>query len=180
MQWVNPLDLWRAASVVCPHRHQRLQRLEEGGHSVPGDFAHQCVHGLDARICQNELQSHQSPAPNLPMLLCPTILQSYHPTILQSLARSYAAMLTCCHDWHNNRRIHLGARACGVRCGVRWCAVRGAVQVRNPPIVDTRVNFSKWVCELHNEVNDRLGKPQFDCSKVLERWRTGPADGSCT
>ena len=35
------------------------------------------------------------------------------------------------------------------------------------------------MCELHNEVNDRLGKPQFDCDKVDERWRTGPADGSC-
>eukprot|EP00043_Microstomoeca_roanoka_P017992 m.189855 g.189855 ORF g.189855 m.189855 type:complete len:155 (-) comp16748_c0_seq4:1538-2002(-) len=51
--------------------------------------------------------------------------------------------------------------------------------IRNPPRVATRREFSMWMCELHNEVNDRLGKALFDCSKVDERWRTGPADGSC-
>ncbi|EGD77998.1 hypothetical protein PTSG_09636 [Salpingoeca rosetta] len=51
--------------------------------------------------------------------------------------------------------------------------------MRNPPRLATRKDFSLWMCEMHNEVNDRLGKPQFDCSKVDERWRTGPADGSC-
>ena len=29
------------------------------------------------------------------------------------------------------------------------------------------------------QVNEMLGKPTFDCSKVFERWRDGPADGSC-
>ena len=24
-----------------------------------------------------------------------------------------------------------------------------------------------------------LGKPEFDCSKVFQRWRDGWADGSC-
>eukprot|EP00045_Choanoeca_perplexa_P000117 m.13037 g.13037 ORF g.13037 m.13037 type:complete len:174 (+) comp10084_c0_seq1:99-620(+) len=50
---------------------------------------------------------------------------------------------------------------------------------RHPPQVTTQKDFALWMCELHNEVNDRLGKPQFDCSKVDERWRTGPTDGSC-
>ena len=37
-----------------------------------------------------------------------------------------------------------------------------------------------WLCKIHNEVNEMLGKPSFDCSRVLERWRDGPADGvSC-
>ncbi|GFR94432.1 sulfhydryl oxidase [Elysia marginata] len=46
---------------------------------------------------------------------------------------------------------------------------------------DTRSNtaLSQWFCELHNKVNVRLGKAEFDCSKVLERWRDGWADGTC-
>eukprot|EP00039_Didymoeca_costata_P020945 m.342909 g.342909 ORF g.342909 m.342909 type:complete len:160 (-) comp22012_c0_seq1:73-552(-) len=51
--------------------------------------------------------------------------------------------------------------------------------IRNPPRTQSRHEFSQWMCEIHNEVNDRLNKPKFDCSKVLERWRTGPPDGSC-
>lgn len=46
---------------------------------------------------------------------------------------------------------------------------------------DTRSNItlSEWFCELHNRVNVRLGKAEFDCSRVLERWRDGWADGTC-
>lgn len=40
-------------------------------------------------------------------------------------------------------------------------------------------DFATWMCEVHNEVNDRMGKPLFDCATVEERWRTGPSDGSC-
>ena len=46
---------------------------------------------------------------------------------------------------------------------------------------DTSSNkaLSLWFCDYHNEVNRRLGKKEFDCSKVFERWRDGWADGSC-
>jgi len=46
---------------------------------------------------------------------------------------------------------------------------------------DVRNNWalSVWMCELHNDVNDRQGKPPFDCTKVFERWRDGWADNSC-
>ena len=49
----------------------------------------------------------------------------------------------------------------------------------HPPDVSGTVGLSTWLCHMHNDVNRRLGKPIFDCSKVLERWRDGPADGSC-
>eukprot|EP01147_Barroeca_monosierra_P010723 gene10723-2813_t len=52
--------------------------------------------------------------------------------------------------------------------------------MRNPPRLQSRQEFARWMCEMHNEVNDRLGKTIFDCSKVEERWRTGPSDGSCS
>lgn len=50
---------------------------------------------------------------------------------------------------------------------------------KNPPDVSGREQLSKWLCGVHNEVNERLGKDQFDCSRVLERWKDGPKDGSC-
>nr|XP_025043624.1 FAD-linked sulfhydryl oxidase ALR [Pelodiscus sinensis] len=40
-------------------------------------------------------------------------------------------------------------------------------------------NFSQWLCLLHNDVNRKLGKSEFDCSRVDERWRDGWKDGSC-
>ncbi|XP_064599770.1 LOW QUALITY PROTEIN: FAD-linked sulfhydryl oxidase ALR-like [Liolophura sinensis] len=49
----------------------------------------------------------------------------------------------------------------------------------NTPDTTSRRNLSQWFCRLHNDVNKRLGKPKFDCSKVDERWRDGWKDGSC-
>ncbi|KAJ3021630.1 hypothetical protein HKX48_008111 [Thoreauomyces humboldtii] len=48
--------------------------------------------------------------------------------------------------------------------------------VRRPPDVTSNRALSKWFCEVHNEVNERQGKPIFDCSKVFERWRDGEKD----
>lgn len=51
----------------------------------------------------------------------------------------------------------------------------------NPPDVSSRVSLSRWLCERHNEVNKRKGKPLFDCSikSTDERWKDGPSDGRC-
>lgn len=49
----------------------------------------------------------------------------------------------------------------------------------NPPDVSGRVGLSRWLCERHNDVNGKLGKERFDCAKTDERWKDGPADGSC-
>ena len=49
----------------------------------------------------------------------------------------------------------------------------------NPPDVSSRSGLSWWLCQRHNEVNERLGKNLFDCAKTDERWKDGPADGSC-
>eukprot|EP00038_Savillea_parva_P027618 m.60646 g.60646 ORF g.60646 m.60646 type:complete len:164 (+) comp7966_c0_seq1:71-562(+) len=63
-------------------------------------------------------------------------------------------------------------------CG--YCAdTTSEEMVRNPPRTETRQEFAQWMCEIHNEVNDRLGKPQFDCSKVEERWRKAPPGSGC-
>ncbi|XP_073492562.1 FAD-linked sulfhydryl oxidase ALR [Aquarana catesbeiana] len=47
------------------------------------------------------------------------------------------------------------------------------------PDTSSRHNLSQWMCILHNDVNRKLGKVEFDCSKVDERWRDGWKDGSC-
>ncbi|KAL7814744.1 augmenter of liver regeneration [Trichoderma gracile] len=50
---------------------------------------------------------------------------------------------------------------------------------RQRPQVSSRDEFSQWLCRAHNDVNRKLGKPEFDCSRVDERWRTGWKDGRC-
>lgn len=51
----------------------------------------------------------------------------------------------------------------------------------NPPDVSGRFGLSRWLCERHNDVNERLGKKKFDCGikSLDERWKDGPSDGSC-
>jgi FAD-linked sulfhydryl oxidase len=51
----------------------------------------------------------------------------------------------------------------------------------NPPDVSGREALSRWLCERHNEVNEKLGKEKFGCdwSELNARWRDGPADGRC-
>ncbi len=51
---------------------------------------------------------------------------------------------------------------------------------KDPPAVDSQSGLAQWLCRMHNEVNERLGKPLFDCKNVDERWRDGPSDGSCS
>ncbi|KAJ2159774.1 Flavin-linked sulfhydryl oxidase of the mitochondrial IMS [Coemansia sp. RSA 552] len=51
---------------------------------------------------------------------------------------------------------------------------------KHPPPVATRIGLSQWLCRTHNKVNVLLGKDEFDCSKVDERWRDGPSDGRCS
>eukprot|EP00307_Rebecca_sp_RCC1486_P012739 CAMPEP_0119413466 /NCGR_PEP_ID=MMETSP1335-20130426/5547_1 /TAXON_ID=259385 /ORGANISM="Chrysoculter rhomboideus, Strain RCC1486" /LENGTH=174 /DNA_ID=CAMNT_0007438263 /DNA_START=17 /DNA_END=541 /DNA_ORIENTATION=- len=44
-----------------------------------------------------------------------------------------------------------------------------------PPRVSSRRDFSLWMCEFHNRVNEQIGKPTFKCDlKTLdEAWRVG-------
>ncbi|KAJ0115915.1 hypothetical protein J7T55_004084 [Diaporthe amygdali] len=55
---------------------------------------------------------------------------------------------------------------------------RGYIQ-KDPVKAGSRGEFGKWLCDAHNDVNKKLGKPVFDCSKWEERWRTGWKDGRC-
>ncbi|XP_003423948.1 FAD-linked sulfhydryl oxidase ALR [Nasonia vitripennis] len=50
---------------------------------------------------------------------------------------------------------------------------------KSPPKTDSNHQLSQWLCDVHNEVNKKLGKPVFDCSLINQRWRDGWLDGSC-
>lgn len=43
---------------------------------------------------------------------------------------------------------------------------------RSPPRTESRTSLSQWLCEAHNNVNERLGKTPFPCEQVQERWLT--------
>ncbi|KAK5856570.1 hypothetical protein PBY51_008155 [Eleginops maclovinus] len=56
--------------------------------------------------------------------------------------------------------------------------LRGRLKT-NQPDTRNRHALSQWFCNIHNDINIRLGKPEFDCSRVDERWKDGWKDGSC-
>eukprot|EP00301_Raphidiophrys_heterophryoidea_P009817 c1478_g1_i1.p1 GENE.c1478_g1_i1~~c1478_g1_i1.p1 ORF type:complete len:193 (-),score=34.63 c1478_g1_i1:247-825(-) len=47
----------------------------------------------------------------------------------------------------------------------------------NPPRLETREAFSVWICEQHNVVNEKLGKPTSRCNiaELDKRWRFNPS-----
>ncbi|XP_065155372.1 FAD-linked sulfhydryl oxidase ALR-like isoform X1 [Atheta coriaria] len=60
------------------------------------------------------------------------------------------------------------------------CAEGLREDLKEHPIrTNNQDELSQWLCEIHNRVNLKIGKPAFDCSKVHERWRDGWKDGSC-
>ncbi|KAF8930659.1 hypothetical protein BGZ58_008105 [Dissophora ornata] len=46
----------------------------------------------------------------------------------------------------------------------------------HPPQTSSRAALSNWACAVHNIVNARLGKPEFDCSTLADVYKCGCAD----
>lgn len=46
----------------------------------------------------------------------------------------------------------------------------------HPPQTSSRASLSNWACSVHNIVNIRLGKPEFDCSTLADVYKCGCAD----
>jgi FAD-linked sulfhydryl oxidase len=38
--------------------------------------------------------------------------------------------------------------------------------IDHPPVVDSRSTITQWMCMIHNLVNVRLKKPEFDCALI--------------
>ncbi|KAG0289903.1 hypothetical protein BGZ96_006620 [Linnemannia gamsii] len=47
---------------------------------------------------------------------------------------------------------------------------------QHPPQVSSRASLSNWACSIHNIVNVRLGKPEFDCGTLADVYKCGCAD----
>ncbi len=47
----------------------------------------------------------------------------------------------------------------------------GRALTERPPRLDSQAEFAHWMCDAHNHVNARLGKPLFPCEQVQRRWR---------
>ncbi|KAG9062707.1 hypothetical protein KI688_005013 [Linnemannia hyalina] len=47
---------------------------------------------------------------------------------------------------------------------------------QHPPQTSSRASLSNWTCSVHNIVNVRLGKPEFDCSTLADVYKCGCAD----
>ncbi|KAF9421218.1 hypothetical protein BGZ94_008878 [Podila epigama] len=47
---------------------------------------------------------------------------------------------------------------------------------KHPPQTSSRASLSNWSCAVHNIVNARLGKPEFDCSTLADVYKCGCAD----
>ncbi|KAI8393612.1 sulfhydryl oxidase [Radiomyces spectabilis] len=45
---------------------------------------------------------------------------------------------------------------------------------KEPVRVGSRKKLSEWLCRRHNEVNEKLGKPAFDCTQVFKKWVENP------
>ncbi|KAJ3240611.1 hypothetical protein HDU78_002234 [Chytriomyces hyalinus] len=43
----------------------------------------------------------------------------------------------------------------------------------NPPDVSSKAAVADWACRVHNIVNKRKEKPQFDCSKIMKFYDCG-------
>ncbi|CCF58975.1 hypothetical protein KAFR_0F03790 [Kazachstania africana CBS 2517] len=55
-----------------------------------------------------------------------------------------------------------------------WCATDFEKYIREySPRVESKEELSRWMCEAHNKVNVKLGKPKFDCNFWKQRWHDG-------
>lgn len=50
----------------------------------------------------------------------------------------------------------------------------------HPLQTSSRESASQWACAVHNVVNTRLQKPQFDCSTIAEKYKCGCDDEDAT
>lgn len=89
-------------------------------------------------------------------------------TLLHTIAAYYPAEPD--ERTRNETRTFLNSFANVFPC--KWCATDFQQSLKNaPPRLDSQNEFAKWLCDAHNEVNRKLGKPQFDCLLVNQRWR---------
>ncbi|RMD41569.1 hypothetical protein DV735_g3587, partial [Chaetothyriales sp. CBS 134920] len=99
-------------------------------------------------------------------------------TLLHSMAATYPARAA--PSMQATMRSFIAAFSQLYPCGA--CAEDLQAWLRQPgnePRVGGQDELGAWMCEAHNAVNVKLGKPAFDCALWKQRWRDGWADGRC-
>ena len=91
-------------------------------------------------------------------------------TLLHSIAATYPETPTTKQQQDMKSFLHLFA-------GVYPCWYCGEdfqkyIQ-KNEPLTKSQDDLGKWLCEAHNDVNVKLGKPKFDCNFWKRRWKDG-------
>mmetsp|Transcript_25147 Transcript_25147/g.55143 ORF Transcript_25147/g.55143 Transcript_25147/m.55143 type:complete len:160 (+) Transcript_25147:134-613(+) len=59
-----------------------------------------------------------------------------------------------------------------------YCAEDFQQNIEKSPVkAESRTDLCVWLCKQHNQVNEKLGKPLFDCNmkNLDERWRKSSA-----
>jgi FAD-linked sulfhydryl oxidase len=97
-------------------------------------------------------------------------------TLLHSIAATYPEQPTRSQQNDLLGFVHLFAKL--YPCWTCAEDFQGYV-AKSQPQVESRGKFGMWLCGAHNDVNRKLGKKEFDCSRWEERWRTGWKDGRC-
>jgi FAD-linked sulfhydryl oxidase len=89
-------------------------------------------------------------------------------TLLHTMAAYYPSKPSDVQKQQTNTFLH--ALADVFPCN--YCAADFRDSLRAaPPQLDTQHDFAQWLCRAHNDVNEKLGKPTFDCSLVDQRWK---------
>ncbi|PWN46094.1 FAD-dependent thiol oxidase [Ceraceosorus guamensis] len=110
---------------------------------------------------------------------------AYYPEEPTSIQKS--AMLSLLRSLPHLYPCHSCAAALGEeyerekREGTCWNARGGGQADILEQAVGKGQTLRRWLCGIHNEVNERLGKPVWECREEVlqERWRDGPRDDSC-
>lgn len=88
-------------------------------------------------------------------------------TLLHTIANRYPIVPT--HQQKDKMTAFLNALGDFYPCG--QCAYHLRVfLVDNPPDVSSKKNLEIWMCNLHNSVNTKLGKPIFFCENLESRY----------
>lgn len=120
-----------------------------------------------------------SPVTTAPTADCPADVETLGRstwTLLHSIAATYPTNPSSSQQNDLVGFVQLFSRL--YPCWVCADDFRGYIE-KDPVKAGSRGEFGKWLCDAHNDVNKKLGKPAFDCSKWEERWRTGWKDGRC-
>jgi FAD-linked sulfhydryl oxidase len=99
-------------------------------------------------------------------------------TLLHTIAAYYPELPSESERTHALRLIE----ALAVLYPCTHCAEDFRETIReSPPRVESREALTAWLCEQHNLVNAKLGKPSVTCDheSLSRRWRTGPKELNC-